>query len=74
MKQSPTMSFLEAIANVVIGYTVAVGTQILIFPMFGLHTSLGQNLKLGAAFTVVSMLRSFALRRLFETLRVRNVR
>ena len=74
MKQSPTMSFLEAIANVVIGYTVAVGTQILIFPMFGLHTSLGQNLKLGAAFTVVSILRSFALRRLFETLRVRNVR
>jgi hypothetical protein len=74
MSQSRAMSFLEAIANVVIGYTVAVLTQILIFPMFGLHTSLGQNLKLGVAFTVVSILRSFALRWLFETLRVRNPR
>jgi len=69
MKQSRAMSFIEAIANVVIGYTVAVSTQILIFPMFGLHTSLSQNLKLGAAFTVVSILRSYVLRRLFETLR-----
>ena len=74
MSQSPAMSFFEAIANVVIGYGVAVLTQILIFPMFGLHASLSQNLKLGAAFTVVSILRSFALRRLFETLRVRNPR
>ena len=53
MKQSHAMSLLEAIANVVIGYTVAVGTQMLVFPMFGLHMSLGQNLKLGAAFTVL---------------------
>jgi len=74
MKQSRGMSFLEAFANVVIGYTLAVLTQILIFPVFGLHITLGQNLKLGAAFTVVSILRSFALRRLFETLRVRNPR
>ncbi len=74
MSQSRAMSFFEAIANVVIGYGVAVLTQILIFPMFGLHASLSQNLKLGAAFTVVSILRSFALRRLFETLRVRNPR
>jgi len=74
MSQSRAMSFLEAIANVVIGYTVAVCTQILIFPVFGLHMSLGQNFKLGAAFTVVSILRSFALRRLFETIRVRNTR
>lgn len=68
------MPFLEAIANVLIGYTVAVLTQILIFPVFGLHITLGQNLKLGAAFTVVSILRSFVLRRLFETLRIRNPR
>ena len=72
MMQSRAMSFFEAIANVAIGYAVAVGTQMLVFPMFGLHTSLGQNLKLGAAFTLISILRSFALRRLFETLRVRN--
>lgn len=69
MKQSRTMSMVEAVANVVVGYGVAVVTQVLIFPVFGLHTTLAQNLKMGAVFTVVSIARSFALRRLFEAIR-----
>ncbi|MDD9929151.1 MAG: hypothetical protein OXR03_25270 [Rhodospirillaceae bacterium] len=71
MKQSRAMSLIEAIANVFVGYGVAVLTQILIFPTFGLHTTLAQNLKMGAIFTVVSIARSFALRRVFEAIRVR---
>ncbi len=43
------MSLLEAIANVLIGYAVAVLTQILILPVFGLHTTLEQNLQLGTS-------------------------
>ncbi|WP_299912147.1 hypothetical protein [uncultured Paracoccus sp.] len=70
MKQSRLMSLVESITNVVVGYGVAVVTQILIFPVFGLHTTLAENLKMGAVFTVVSIARSFALRRLFEALRV----
>lgn len=70
MKQSRAMSLVEAIANVAVGYGVAVVTQILIFPVFGLHTTLAQNLKMGAVFTMVSIARSFALRRLFEAIRV----
>jgi hypothetical protein len=66
MKQSRTMSLVESIANVIVGYGVAVLTQILIFPVFGLHTTLAQNLKVGAVFTIVSLGRSYALRRLFE--------
>lgn len=66
MKQSRTMSLVESIANVIVGYGVAVLTQILIFPVFGLHTTLGQNLKMGALFTIVSLGRSYAVRRLFE--------
>jgi hypothetical protein len=69
MKQSRLMSFVEAITNVVLGYGVAVVTQILIFPIFGLHTTLAQNLKMGAIFTIVSIARSFALRRVFERFR-----
>jgi hypothetical protein len=53
MKQSRLMSLAEAIANVAVGYGVAVVTQILIFPVFGLHTTLAQNLKMGAVFTVL---------------------
>jgi hypothetical protein len=55
---------------VIVGYGVAVVTQILIFPVFGLQTTLGQNLAMGGVFTIVSLARSFLLRRLFEAIRV----
>ena len=74
MKQSRAMSLAEAVANVVVGYGVAVASQILIFPIFGLHTTLAQNLKMGAEFTVVSVARSYVLRRLFEEIRVRKTK
>lgn len=69
MRQSRTMSLLESVANVVVGYGLAVATQIVVFPVFGLQTTLVQNLQMGAAFTFLSIGRSFALRRLFERLR-----
>ena len=68
MTQSRRMSLIEAITNVAVGYALAVVTQIVVFPRFGLHPSLGENLAIGALFTAVSLLRSYALRRLFETL------
>ena len=74
MKQSRTMSLVESVTNVIVGYGVAVVTQILIFPVFGLHTTLAENLKMGAVFTVVSIARSFALRRVFETIRMRSAK
>ena len=72
MKQSRLMSLVEAVANVIVGYGVAVMTQILIFPIFGLQTTLGQNLAMGGIFTIVSLFRSFALRRLFEAILFRD--
>jgi len=68
------MSLVESLANVAVGYGVAVVTQILIFPIFGLHTTLAQNLMMGGIFTVVSIGRSYALRRLFEEIRLRHAR
>ena len=72
MKQSRHMSLVESLANVAVGYGIAVLTQILIFPVFGLHTTLAQNLQMGGIFTGVSILRSFLLRRVFEAIRVRG--
>jgi hypothetical protein len=74
MKQSRLMSLAESVANVIVGYGVAVVTQILIFPVFGLQTTLGQNLAMGGVFTIVSLARSFLLRRLFEAIRVEGAR
>ena len=72
MKQSRTMSLVESVANVVVGYGIAVVSQLLLFPVFGMHMTLEQNLKLAGAFTIISICRSFALRRLFEAIRVRG--
>ena len=69
-RQSRIMSLVEAIANVVVGYGVAVVTQVLVFPMFGLQASLADNLAIGAIFTVVSLVRGYALRRAFEAIRI----
>lgn len=66
MKQSRRMSLIEAVTNVAVGYVLAVATQIVVFPRFGLHPSIGQNLALGGVFVGISLLRSYALRRLFE--------
>jgi len=71
MKQSRRVSLLEAVTNVAVGYTLAVATQIVVFPWFDLHPSLGDNLALGAVFVAISLMRSYALRRLFEAYRAR---
>ncbi len=72
MKQTRGMSLIEAMTNVAIGYGIAVSTQMLVFPVFGLQATVAQNLKMGLVFTVVSIVRSFAIRRLFETIRTRR--
>jgi hypothetical protein len=66
------MSALESVANVLAGFLISLGAQLVIFPLFDLHPSLSQNLWIGGAFSVVSIIRSFALRRAFEWLRVRS--
>ena len=66
------MSLAEALTNVAVGYGIAVATQMAVFPLFGLHATLAQNMTMGAIFTMVSIVRSYALRRVFEEMRVRR--
>jgi hypothetical protein len=42
--------------------------------MFGLRTTLAQNLLMGLAFSLISVARSFALRRAFEAIRIRRAK
>ena len=68
MTQSRRMSLVEAATNVIVGYWLAVLTQILVFPWFDLPISLGENLALSGIFTAISLVRGYALRRLFTRL------
>jgi hypothetical protein len=66
------MSLIEALVNIALGYGVAVAMQILAFPLFGLEATLAENLALGGLFTIASIARSYALRRIFEAIRTRS--
>lgn len=59
-------SFTEAVVNVAVGYSVALGTQLAVFPLFGIRASLEQNVGIGLIFTAVSIVRSYCLRRAFN--------
>ena len=66
MTQSRLGSFIESLMNVAIGYFVALASQLLIFPMFGIHIPFHDNLMIGAWFTVISIIRSYVIRRWFN--------
>ncbi len=68
MRQSRRLSLVEAAANVALGYGLALLAQALLFPLFGLAVTLAQSLQIGLAFTLLSLVRAYVLRRLFERL------
>ncbi|MDD3030335.1 MAG: hypothetical protein PHS57_08715 [Alphaproteobacteria bacterium] len=70
--QSKKHSLLESVVNVAIGYGIAILSQIAIFPLFGIHIPLRDNLLIGVLFTIVSIVRSYALRRAFNWWHVRS--
>lgn len=70
MAQSRLGSLAESVVNVLVGYGVAVGAQIAIFPLFGVHLPASDNLLIGVLFTAVSLVRSYLLRRLFNRLKI----
>lgn len=72
MSQSRVVSAVEALASVAIGWLVALATRMVVFPAVGVRATLDQQLTLSAAFTSVSLVRSFVLRRVFEGITGRN--
>lgn len=66
MSQSRRHSFLEAWANIGVGFAVNLLANWLIFPRFGWRITLSQNLTIGVLYTCISLARSYGLRRLFN--------
>lgn len=64
--QTKRQSAIESTINILVGYFVALLSQIIIFPFFGIHASLKTNIWIGIWFTVVSFFRSYFLRRYFN--------
>lgn len=70
--QSKRASMAEAFVNVAIGYGISVGANMIVLPAFGYHVNVGQAAGMGLIFTVISIVRSYALRRVFNRLHVRK--
>lgn len=71
--QSRKGSFVESVANVLIGYGIAVGAQMVIFPQFNVHLAHSEHFLMGGLFTIVSLVRSYILRRFFNYLHIKGI-
>lgn len=67
--QTKILSLVESIFNALIGILISFLVQMWIFPYFGIHVSKTTNIQITLIFFVVSIIRSFALRRLFNSIR-----
>lgn len=70
--QSRLMSLAESAVSTGIGFSVAVATQVAIFPLFGINVALSDNFAIAAVFTAISIVRSYVVRRLFNLLHLRR--
>lgn len=63
--QTKIHSFIESCVNVIIGYSVALGSQIVIYPIFDIDVNMSDQATIALLFTIISLIRSYLLRRFF---------
>ena len=64
--QSKLESLYEAVINTFIGFVIAFISQLIIFPIVGIDVTLGRNFILTVLFTLVSIIRTYIIRRYFN--------
>lgn len=67
--QSRSASFFEALTGTVVGFLLSLWLQRLLFPAMGHDLALVENLLVAAVFTAASILRGYAVRRVFNALK-----
>jgi hypothetical protein len=72
MKQSKLMSWLESLVNIAVGFGISLAAQTFFLPLLGVQIEFRQNLLFALIMTVISILRSYTLRRVFEALHIRR--
>ena len=64
VRQTRMESFIEAWINVAIGFTINFVANLIVLPAFGFTSlTLGTNLIIGLVYTVISVARSYVIRR-----------
>ena len=70
--QTKKMSLIETLSSVAIGYIISLAAQMIIFPIFDIKVSFEDNLLIGLFFTVVSIIRGYYVRRLFNWIKIKK--
>lgn len=71
MKQSRTMSLIESVTSIAVGFGISLGCQIVFLPMLGVSINFTQNIAFAVIMTVISICRQYIMRRIFEALHIR---
>lgn len=66
MHQSKLESWMEVASNIVIGFTINYWANMVILPMYGMTLTYATNFQIGLLYTVIAIIRSYALRRWFN--------
>ena len=66
MTQTRLGSLIEAFINVLIGFWINFAANLAILPLFGYTPTLAQNFQIGLLYTVISIARSYVIRRWFN--------
>ncbi len=66
MNQTKLESLAEVLINVAIGWGIAFITQLIVFPLFGIHVPLSSQFWISVIFTIVSIIRGYVIRRWFN--------
>ena len=69
MAQTKFGSFIEAWANIAVGFSINFFANMAILPLFGFKVTAGSAFEIGLIFTVISLVRSYVLRRWFNGLK-----
>ena len=64
--QTKYQSLIESLTNILIGYLTALLSQVIIFPLFDIDVTFQDNLLIGLYFTIMSLARSYLVRRYFN--------
>lgn len=73
MGQTRLGSFVEAWANIVVGFAINFTANLIVLPLFGFDTlTASKAFGIGVIFTGISLARSYVLRRWFNGLRFGN--
>jgi hypothetical protein len=69
--QTKLHSFFESIFNIIVGFGINLAGNLIILPMFGFKVSLSQAFGIGMLFTLISIARSYIIRRWFNKIMIK---